>query len=121
MVTFSYPLQAHPARSSMISLLEVCINKGDSVHWKRIEHFVISSIIVFGSYAIALNVEDLGIVLSVIGATGSTTVTYILPGLVYRNLYFKIDQSWKKYYALLHLLVGLTIVPVCLVFIFYTK
>ncbi|KAG8460572.1 hypothetical protein KFE25_011347 [Diacronema lutheri] len=36
-----------------------------------------------GSLLIALAVDDLGVVMAVVGATGSTAVSYILPGAIY--------------------------------------
>jgi len=38
------------------------------------------------AYTIACSVRDLGTVLAVVGATGSTTICYILPGLLYYKL-----------------------------------
>jgi Transmembrane amino acid transporter protein len=39
------------------------------------------------SLLIALSVSDLGVVLSIVGATGSTVVSYILPGVFYYNMF----------------------------------
>jgi len=52
-------------------------------------HNSITSIILLLAYTIACSVKDLGTVLSVVGATGSTTICYILPGL----LYYKIKKN----------------------------
>jgi len=52
-------------------------------------HNCITSIILLLAYTIACSVKDLGTVLSVVGATGSTTICYILPGL----LYYKIKKN----------------------------
>jgi len=52
-------------------------------------HNSITSVILIFAYTIACSVKDLGIVLSVVGATGSTTICYILPGL----LYYKIKKN----------------------------
>lgn len=64
--------------------------------------------------------SDLGVVLSLVGATGSTIVSYILPGFVY-YLTFKDEESspkWKIMLALFQGCLGLIIMPVCLTFIF---
>jgi Transmembrane amino acid transporter protein len=45
------------------------------------------------SLAIALSVKDLGVVLAVVGATGSTVVSYILPGAFYYNMFRKVSNS----------------------------
>ena len=42
---------------------------------------------IVASYVVALLVTDLGKVFAVIGATGSTTVCYLLPGLFYSRLF----------------------------------
>jgi len=52
-------------------------------------HNFITSILLTLSYTIACSVNDLGTVLSVVGATGSTTICFILPGL----LYYKIKKN----------------------------
>lgn len=69
---------------------------------------------------IAITIEDLSIVLGLVGATGSTTVSYILPGFYY-YLLFKDPAdgpAWKRNLALAQGIFGLIIVPVCLTFIF---
>ncbi len=38
------------------------------------------------SYLIAVNVQDLSTILALVGATGSTTICYILPGVFYYKL-----------------------------------
>lgn len=68
----------------------------------------------------ALAVHDLSIMLSIVGATGSTTVSYILPGFYYYVLFRKAEDgpAWKRYLALIQGIAGLIIVPLCLTFIF---
>ena len=39
------------------------------------------------SYGVAMSVTDLGIILALVGATGSTMVSYILPGAIYYRLH----------------------------------
>jgi amino acid permease len=55
-------------------------------------------------------------VLAVVGATGSTTISYILPGLVYCRLHPK--WTLVKVGAAALALLGCIIVPSCLTFIF---
>lgn len=72
------------------------------------------------TFLIAMVTSDLGVVLSIVGATGSTIVSYILPGFVY-YLTFKDDATapvWKTKLALVQGCLGLIIMPVCLTFIF---
>jgi hypothetical protein len=51
-----------------------------------------------------------------VGATGSTTISYVLPGLVY----FYSTDKWSplRVAALILLCAGLIIIPSCLTFIF---
>jgi amino acid permease len=44
------------------------------------------------SYMVAVTVSDLSVVLAVVGATGSTTIGYILPGV----FYFKFCQNQRS-------------------------
>ncbi|CAM9381058.1 unnamed protein product [Heterosigma akashiwo] len=125
MVCFCFPLQAHPARNSILSLIKVFGSQSMSnavANGSSFAHYIVSFMIVAVSWVIALNVSDLGLVQSVIGATGSTIVTLILPGLVYSNINFAPQDKqnpWKKTYAKFHMWLGVLIIPVCLTFIFF--
>jgi amino acid permease len=57
-------------------------------------YWLITAGIVTGSYIIALSVQSLDKVLAIVGATGSTTICYILPGLFYYRLYQ--HQPWNR-------------------------
>jgi len=76
------------------------------------------------SLLIAMTVTNLGVILAIVGATGSTAVSFILPGFFY---YFYFDEnevtavavpSWKRQLGLIQGLLGVIIIPVCLTFIF---
>ena len=69
------------------------------------------------STAIGLTVTDLKLVLAFVGATGSTTVSYILPGGCYVAL-FRREGGCKWYLALAVLCLGLVIMPLSLALIF---
>mmetsp|Transcript_10700 Transcript_10700/g.35430 ORF Transcript_10700/g.35430 Transcript_10700/m.35430 type:complete len:445 (-) Transcript_10700:32-1366(-) len=71
-----------------------------------------------GSLAIALTVENLTTVLAVVGATGSTVVSYIVPGGAY---YALAPPSLKRHCALLLFLFGLVVMPTALALIFFSK
>jgi hypothetical protein len=68
---------------------------------------------------LALTVNDFGLMLGIVGATGSTMVSFILPGFFYYIL-FKDEQGpqWKLYLALAMGIAGLIIMPVCLTLLF---
>ena len=66
------------------------------------------------SFILAMIVDDLGIVLAIVGATGSTLVSYILPGLIYLKLH---ADSSSKGMAWVQLIVGLCMIPISLYYI----
>lgn len=53
---------------------------------------IVTVIIMVLSYVLAATVKDLSTVLALVGATGSTTICYILPGL----FYYKANQNMNK-------------------------
>ena len=65
---------------------------------------------------VALIVDDLGVVLKVVGATGSTIVSYILPGSCYFLLYR--EPHTLRWAALALLVAGAVIMPLSLTLIF---
>ena len=69
-----------------------------------------------------MTVTDLGVMLSLVGATGSAIVSYVVPGFLYfytfKDHLDKDMAPWKVYASLLQGCVGLVIIPVCLTFIF---
>ena len=66
------------------------------------------------SFILAMIVEDLGLVLSLVGATGSTLVSFVLPGLIYLKVHERMDAS--KMMAYLQLGMGIAIMPLALYF-----
>mgnify|MGYP002632585153 FL=1 len=68
----------------------------------------------------AMALDDLGIVLSLVGATGSVVVTYLLPGFCYYRL-CRQPRSWLRRAALLQTLLGAILMPVSLALIMTKK
>ncbi len=79
LVLLSYPLQLHPCRTSLLKV--VSPNLQSSRKW-----LAITLGIMLLSYLVAITVTNLSTVLSIVGATGSTTICYILPGLFFTKL-----------------------------------
>ena len=79
---------------------------------------VLTTLIVLGSLGVAMVVSDLGVILSIVGATGSTTISYILPGLIFLKLHGRESWTLKHYGAALLLAIGCVVIPSCLTFIF---
>ncbi|KAF8463824.1 transmembrane amino acid transporter protein-domain-containing protein [Kalaharituber pfeilii] len=114
LVMFSYPLQCHPCRASIDNVLKwrpmkksgtllgpvkPSMTKDNSMSDTRFA--VITSIVIILSYLVAMSVSSLERVLAYVGSTGSTSISFILPGLFYwkisdpesGNLMHKIDDD----------------------------
>mmetsp|Transcript_69310 Transcript_69310/g.129453 ORF Transcript_69310/g.129453 Transcript_69310/m.129453 type:complete len:492 (+) Transcript_69310:68-1543(+) len=111
---FSYPLQIHPSRVSCIALLRMLL--GDHLASTNCTYWIFTIILLAGSYWVAFYLDNLGKILGIVGATGSTAVTFILPGLIYLNVY----PTWhaKRVAAAIQLLLGCVIMPTCLTVLF---
>ncbi|KAJ3253037.1 hypothetical protein HDU77_004773 [Chytriomyces hyalinus] len=86
----SYPLQCHPARAS---LEKVLTGGNPAIQMTDFRFGAITSGLLLGSYLIAISVDDLSTVLSLVGATGSTAICYIFPGLLYYKLRIVTDPA----------------------------
>ncbi|KAG9089407.1 hypothetical protein FRC07_012340, partial [Ceratobasidium sp. 392] len=114
MVMFSYPLQVHPCRGCLDKvfhgghkhvhppanreateaeedeeevLAEARDPHGAHGQMTMARHIALTVGIVGCGFAIAYFVDDLQLVLSFVGSTGSTTISFILPGLFYFKLF----------------------------------
>ena len=137
-VTSAIPLQLHPSRECIKSLLkrdapaaDYALIDGESPSTRRrssspwdddppeaprdVEHISITLAFLAGALAVALSVRSLGKVLSLVGATGSTTISYILPG----GIYWRVGPAGpKRYLAAGQFLLGCVIMPAALTFVF---
>ncbi|OBT70516.1 hypothetical protein VE03_00359 [Pseudogymnoascus sp. 23342-1-I1] len=111
LVIFSFPLQVHPCRASIVAVLkwrparwtksrETSVSPsraapllpGATGHSGRAEVIgdvkfaAITTVIVVLSYIVAMSVSSLDTVLSYVGATGSTSISFILPGIFYYKI-----------------------------------
>ncbi|KAI9217955.1 transmembrane amino acid transporter protein-domain-containing protein [Blastocladiella britannica] len=77
-------------------------------------HPILTTLIVVFAYLVAMSVTSLDRVLAVVGATGSTTIAYILPGLFYYKLYEDMPWTPVKVGAVSMTVSGLLIVVCCL-------
>merc|ERR1711862_162944 len=93
-------------------------NRGKSSRTES-EDFIFYSITIsflLLSFLVAMVTKDLGVVLSLVGCTGSTLVTFVLPGLFFLKVHPCADVLWAL--AWLQLSVGLIIMPLALYYIF---
>ncbi|KIY71860.1 hypothetical protein CYLTODRAFT_389544 [Cylindrobasidium torrendii FP15055 ss-10] len=102
LVLFSYPLQVHPCRNCLDKIIHagqaaenLKVGAGEEetdehglavVEMSMLKHAIMTCSIVVSGFTIAYFVDDLQMVLSFVGSTGSTTISFILPGLFYWKL-----------------------------------
>ncbi|KAE8419263.1 transmembrane amino acid transporter protein-domain-containing protein [Aspergillus pseudocaelatus] len=105
LVMFSYPLQCHPCRASVDAVLKwkpkSSNNNDNSPHrhpllgprgnrtpepMSDLRFSVITTTILVLSYVVAMTVSSLEAVLAYVGSTGSTSISFILPGLFYYKI-----------------------------------
>ncbi|KAH7101483.1 transmembrane amino acid transporter protein-domain-containing protein [Auriculariales sp. MPI-PUGE-AT-0066] len=139
-VLCSYPLQVHPCRNCLDKVFHSPSIPADHVHrvqsadepevedefapdvmstWK---HSVLTAGIVCAGYAIAFIVDDLTLVFGFVGSTGSTTISFILPGLFYFKL-FKDEPDeyrWVRPASLALMIYGILVMIFCLSFNIYS-
>ena len=94
-VTFSYPLQINPTRRCILTVLKVWMDddKPVAASVNRIRYIVITVVFLLASLGIALALEDLGIVVELVGAFGGTLLMFVLPGFLFLY-HFPIRGSW---------------------------
>lgn len=106
LVVFSYPLQCHPCRASVDAVLKWrprprATGTEGSPHrhpllgprgnrtpeaMSDVRFSVITTTILILSYIVAMTVSSLEAVLAYVGSTGSTSISFILPGLFYYKI-----------------------------------
>ena len=89
-VAFSYPLQANPSRRSFMSVMEQMYDKdradgswGAPTRVKFFRYYGYTLLFLGLTLMGALLVEDLGVVMELMGATGGVLIMFILPGGLY--------------------------------------
>lgn len=106
LVTFSVPLQVHPCRASLDAVLKWRPNRsqpngrtsspllptaasgdhGAGAPMSDLRFAIITTCILTLAYGAALSVTSLDRVLAFVGSTGSTSISFILPGLFYYKI-----------------------------------
>ncbi|CAG8190940.1 unnamed protein product [Penicillium nalgiovense] len=106
LVVFSYPLQCHPCRASVDAVLKwrpkpqvMGTESSPNRHpllgprgnrtpgpMSDLRFSVITTTILILSYLVAMTVSSLESVLAYVGSTGSTSISFILPGLFYYKI-----------------------------------
>lgn len=107
LVMFSYPLQVHPCRASVDAVLKwrwksrlangsdvsphrhpllPRANRGGPQPMSNVRFAAITTTILILSFITAMTVSSLEAVLAYVGSTGSTSISFILPGLFYYKI-----------------------------------
>ena len=94
-VAFSYPINVQPCRHCMASLIFNVSNA--DLELSRMKFILLTTGICGCTIVVAMIVKDLGIVLGIVGATGITTMSFILPGLFYYNINDEEIRNGKWY------------------------
>ncbi|KIR37400.1 vacuolar amino acid transporter 5 [Cryptococcus deuterogattii MMRL2647] len=81
----------------------------------QLQFVVLTLGILISGFLIAYNVHELDIVLSFVGSTGSTIISFILPGFFYFRL-FRDEPGTTKWWALALGIYGLGVMGFCLTF-----
>eukprot|EP00727_Mastigamoeba_balamuthi_P005042 m51a1_g14536 hypothetical protein (494) ;mRNA; r:947305-949157 len=92
MIGFSYPVMLHPARSSLDRILFASAQS-----WRPTARHVGETVaLLVSTFVLAFFIESLDMVLSFCGSTGSTLVSFVLPGAFYVRLFACDGWSWKR-------------------------
>lgn len=96
LVLFSYPIMSHPARTSIMSIIKAyrqyraqklgdaptrLLDTPATPEDDTKEHIIITSAILICSFVLANTLNSLELILSFVGATGATSVSFMLPGI----------------------------------------
>ncbi|KAF4659532.1 hypothetical protein FOZ61_001198 [Perkinsus olseni] len=117
--TCAFPLQALPARKSLIVL--ALRGKGLSPKAELYSRLGVGTAILLLTIAVALSVHSLGVTLSFVGAVGSNTITFIMPCFLYCMTIHKagLPKGVKWVLAAGLCVIGLIILPLCLSSLIY--
>ncbi|KAG0333917.1 hypothetical protein BG004_000637 [Podila humilis] len=75
---------------------------------------VMTLAILLGSYIIAITVSELEVVLSLVGSTGSTAISFILPGIFYYKLHAHHAWDFRKVLSVCLTCYGIMVMIICL-------
>ncbi|KAJ2797472.1 hypothetical protein H4R20_005167 [Coemansia guatemalensis] len=144
LVLFSYPLQCHPARNCLDKVIssimrtwrkepefEVIADQSDDpvsnmpisdarsqvpvVHvMSPAKHISITFFLMLFSYIVSISVTSLDLVLSFVGSTGSTCISFILPGVFYYKMHEHSQWTRMKVISVLIATYGVLVLIFCL-------
>lgn len=113
LVLFSYPLQIHPCRASVTHLFPAP-SSASPAGAEAVKHILITTFLLLITFVISINITQLELVLGIIGATGSTTISFILPALFYLKLFPAGEWRGSRMLARALLVAGIAVMIICL-------
>ncbi|TIB69242.1 hypothetical protein E3Q22_02053 [Wallemia mellicola] len=137
LVLSSYPLQVHPCRNSLDKVIRTKSEKEKALASQdedseddeiikhppsKTKHTILTISILLLTWAVSMVVTQLDKVLAFVGSTGSTIISFILPGLFYRALTLNDDEpsrKWLRVGSRLLIFYGASVMIFCLAFNFY--
>ncbi|KAG8812635.1 hypothetical protein FRC19_003013 [Serendipita sp. 401] len=120
-ICYIFPPKAFPTKKLQPMRVTESAEEDDDVDYDHgvhdeaspVRHTLLTAVIVICGFTTAYFVSSLQIVLSFVGSTGSTTISFILPGLFFSRLF----QDDPKERMLVNLARGLTLYG-CFIFVF---
>jgi len=92
--------------------------KKETTSQTTLRYMVETCILIAGTFTLGLAVSDLAVILALVGATGSTTMCYILPGIFFLKMNAGTPWTVRKTFAAILSTTGVFIMPTAIVFIF---
>ncbi|KAH7913827.1 transmembrane amino acid transporter protein-domain-containing protein [Hygrophoropsis aurantiaca] len=100
LIGFSYPLQVQPCRNCLDKIFgggapvkaahhdddDEFVDEHSAVEMSLFKHTFLTTAIIVPGFIVAYFIDDLQMVLSFVGSTGSTTISFILPGFFFWKL-----------------------------------
>jgi len=110
-LAWSFPLQCHPARQCIASLLfEKSIEELNNKIF-----YVITYAFTLSAFALSMAVDNLSVVLAFVGSTGSVALSYVVPGIFFYFLHKDQPNFPMKHVALAMIILGCLITPFAVV------
>ena len=112
-IAFGFPVLAMAARRSACSL---CFGHSDLGKLSRLQFYGVTYAMVACSLGVAMWTDNITHIFRLVGATGSTLVVFVLPGLFYYNFEFRGQEKsvCKRCASVACVVGGLAFIPFCI-------
>ncbi|KAF9298721.1 hypothetical protein BGZ74_009268 [Mortierella antarctica] len=110
----SLPGQSQDDDGTLASSEELDDHGNPIVVQSELKFIIMTLSILIGSYIIAISVSELEVVLSLVGSTGSTAISFILPGIFYWKLHAHLPWDARKVLSVCLTFYGIMVMIICL-------